>query len=151
MVEMRLQNIYCNEKVFSNAKILYEDALRRSGFQPSLNYDNGGPTQWKKRHNITWFNPPFCQTIETNISRKFLLLVDKHFPPDHQLRKIFNRNTLKVSPRCMPNIDSSIIKATTTNSSKVKLKIKGHATAGRTTHAQLKDTAWMRASYMKQR
>ena len=54
------------------------------------------------------FNPPFSQTIETNISRKFLLLVDKRFPPDHQLRKIFNRNTLKVSPRCMPNIDSSI-------------------------------------------
>ena len=109
MVERRLQSISCNETVFNNAKTLYEDALRRSGFEPSLNYDNGGRTQRKKRRrNITWFNPPFSQTIETNISRKFLLLVDKHFPPDHQLRKIFNRNTLKVSPSCMPNIDSSI-------------------------------------------
>ena len=109
MVKRRLQNISCNETVFNNAKTLYEDALRRSGFQPSLNYDNGSPTQRKKRkRNITWFNPPFSQTIKTHISRKFLLLVDKHFPPDHKLRKIFNRNTLKVSPRCMPNIDSAI-------------------------------------------
>ena len=109
MVERRLQSISCNEKVFNDAKALYENALKQSGFEPALTYCNGGPSQRKKRRrNITWFNPPFSQTIETNISRKFLLLVDKHFPPDHQLRKIFNRNTLKVSPRCMPSIDSAI-------------------------------------------
>ena len=68
-----------------------------------------GDTRRKKRkRKITWFNPPFCQSIETNVSRKFLQLVDKHFPSDHQLWKIFNRNTLKVSPRCMPNINSAI-------------------------------------------
>ena len=43
-----------------------------------------------------------------NVARKFLLLVDKHFPPGHHHRKIFNRNTLKVSYSCMPNIDSTI-------------------------------------------
>ena len=62
----------------------------------------------KRKRKITWFNPPFCQSIETNISKRFLSLVDKHFTPDHQLRKIFNRNTLKVSPTCMPNIGSAI-------------------------------------------
>ena len=109
MVERRLNNISCNEAVFNTAKPLYEDALRRSGFDSTLTYDKGGPTQRRKRRRkITWFNPPFCQSIDTNISKKFLLLVDKHFTPDHQLRKIFNRNTLKVSPRCMPNIDSAI-------------------------------------------
>ena len=109
MVERRLNNISCNEAVFNNAKPLYEDALRRSGFDSKLTYDNGSPTQRKKRRRkITCFNPPFCQSIDMNISKKFLLLVDKHFTPDHQLRKIFNRNTLKVSPRCMPNIDSAI-------------------------------------------
>ena len=109
MVERRLNNISCNEAVFNNAKPLYEDALRRSGIDSKLTYDNGNPTQRKKRRRkITWFNPPFCQSIDMNISKKFLLLVDKHFTPDHQLRKIFNRNTLKVLPRCMPNIDSAI-------------------------------------------
>ena len=109
MVEKRLQKISCNEDVFDKAKPLYEEALRRSGFKPTLTYDTGNSIPKKKRkRKITWFNQPFCQSIETNISRRFLSLADKHFTPDHPLRKIFNRNTLKVSPRCMPNIDSTI-------------------------------------------
>ena len=109
MVERRLQSISCNEAVFNKAKPLYEDALKRSGFETTLSYGNGGSTQRRNRkRKITWFNPPFCQSIETNISKKFLLLVDKHFTIDHQLKKILNRNTLKVSPRCMPNMDSAI-------------------------------------------
>ena len=91
MVERRLQSISCNETAFNKAKPLYEDALKRSGFDTTLSYGNGGSTQRKKRkRKITWFNPPFCQSIETNISKKFLLLIDKHFTNDHQLRKIFN-------------------------------------------------------------
>ena len=109
MVVRRLQSISCNEEVFNKAKPLYEEALKRSGHETTLSYRNGGDTRRKKRkRKITWFNPPFCQSIETNVSKKFLQLVDKHFPSDHQLRKIFNRNTLKVSPRCMPNIYSAI-------------------------------------------
>ena len=61
-----------------------------------------------RRRKIIWFNPPYCQSIETNVARKFLLLVDKHFPPGHHHRKIFNRNTLKVSYSWMSNIDSTI-------------------------------------------
>ena len=30
-------------------------------------------------------------------------LIDKHFPKDHKLRKIFNRNTIKISYSCMNN------------------------------------------------
>ena len=109
MVERRLQSISCDENMFDKAKPLYEEALRRSGFRSTLTYSNDDPAPKRRRkRKITWFNPPFCQSIETNISRRFLSLVDKHFTPDHQLRKIFNRNTLKVSPRCMPNIDSAI-------------------------------------------
>ena len=33
----------------------------------------------------------------------FFALVDKHFPKDHKLRKIFNRNTIKISYSCMNN------------------------------------------------
>ena len=35
-------------------------------------------------------------------------LVDKSFPPGHPLRKIFNRNTLKVGYSCTPNIAAII-------------------------------------------
>ena len=38
-----------------------------------------------------------------NIGHRFHALVDKHFPKDHKLRKIFNRNTIKISYSCMNN------------------------------------------------
>ena len=50
-----------------------------------------------------FYNPPFSKNTSTNIGHKFLALVDKHFPNDHKLRKIFNRNTIKISYSCMNN------------------------------------------------
>ena len=49
------------------------------------------------------FNPPFSQSISTNIGQKFLNLVDSCFPPDHELRKVVNRNTIKISYSTMRN------------------------------------------------
>ena len=40
----------------------------------------------------------------------FLQLVGKHFPKHHKFRKIFNRNTGKVSYSCLPNMKSKISK-----------------------------------------
>ena len=48
--------------------------------------------------------------VKTNIAKKFLQLVDKHFPVNHNLHKAFNRNNVKVSYSCMPNT-ASVIKA----------------------------------------
>ena len=40
--------------------------------------------------------------------KKFLLILDKHFPQNHQLHKIFNRNTVKVSYSTMQNFENII-------------------------------------------
>ena len=69
------------------------------------------PNQTKKQRRqrrITWFNPPFSQSIQTNIGELFLKLIDENFPPNHLLSKILNRNTVKVSYRCMPNMGKAI-------------------------------------------
>ena len=110
MVEKRSQSISSDEAVFNNAKLTYEETLKRSGFETKFDYKKNESTTRRrsKKRKIIWFNPPYCQSVETNVARKFLLLVDKHFPPGHDLRKIFNRNTLKVSYSCMPSIDSTI-------------------------------------------
>ena len=110
MVEKRLHSISSDEAVFNNAKPTYEEALKSSGFETKLIYNRNESTTRRRsrKRKIIWFNPPFCQSVETNVARKFLLLVDKHFPPGHDLRKIFNRNTLKVSYSSMPSIDSTI-------------------------------------------
>ena len=57
----------------------------------------------------SWFNPPYSLNTQTNVARKFLPLIDQNFPPSNKLHKIFNRNNVKVSYSCLPNV-SSIIK-----------------------------------------
>ena len=58
--------------------------------------------------NFKTFNPPYSKHVQTKIGEKFLKLVDKHFPPGHPLVKIVNRNTVKVSYKCMPNMKQAI-------------------------------------------
>ena len=46
--------------------------------------------------------------MQTNIGREFLNLIEKCFAPNHKLRKLFNRNNLKLSYSCTPNIKQII-------------------------------------------
>jgi hypothetical protein len=121
MIEHCLNDISSSEEVFNAAKSYYEDALERSGYQtPSLNFVERSPPApppgedqprregrrgRNRKRNITWFNPPFSTTVETNVARKFLDLLDKHFPPTNPLHKILNRNCVKVSYSTMKNME----------------------------------------------
>ena len=85
----------------------YEEALKKSSFSYSLSFSppSNSPTQKRKRsRNIIWFNLPFSMHVSTNIGKNFLKLVCKHFPPAHRYHKIFNKNNLKISYSCMPNM-----------------------------------------------
>ena len=79
---------------------------------PQVKFDpNARQPRRKKRNRCKdeiWFNPPYSASVRTSIGREFLNLVDKCFPRGHPLRKIFNRNTLKVGYSCTPNIASMI-------------------------------------------
>ena len=55
---------------------------------------------------------------------KFLRFIDKHFPKDDPLRKIINRNTVKVSYKCTPNVSKTI----SSHNSKVMKSLKDPAT-----------------------
>ena len=57
---------------------------------------------------IIWFNPPFNNSVKTNVGRKFLGLVKKNFPRNHRYHQIFNRNTLKLSYCCTSNLGNII-------------------------------------------
>ena len=46
--------------------------------------------------------------MSTNIGRNFLRIIDTSFPEGSPLRRIFNRNTVKLSYSCMPNIQATI-------------------------------------------
>ena len=55
------------------------------------------PTEKNGTRNITWYNPQWNSNIKSNIGKKFLNIVNKSFPKQHPLHKIFNRQTLKIS------------------------------------------------------
>ena len=51
-------------------------------------------------------HPSTC--VSRNVAKTFLALIDERFPKDKRLRKIFNRNTIKVSNSCLPNVKQTI-------------------------------------------
>ena len=110
-VNKRLSKISSNKEVFDKACKPYQEALRKSGYQHTLVYEPPMVESSRKRcrkRKVTWFNPPFSIHVKTNVGKEFLRLVDTSFPPTNPLHKLFNRHTLKISYRCMPNMAHAI-------------------------------------------
>ena len=111
-INKRLSKISCNESVFNSAIPAYQEALEKSGYKHKLIFDpQAGKIKTKsknRKRKICWFNPPFNLNTKTNIGQIFLQLVEKSFPPWHPLKKICNRNTIKLSYRCTPSMSSVI-------------------------------------------
>ena len=111
-INKRLSEISSDKDCFDKAKGVYQDALNKSGYKYNLSYKAPAPDAPRKSKNrqinITWFNPPYSQNVETKVGKCFLQLIDKHFPKSNPLHKIFNRNTLKLSYSCMSNVKTII-------------------------------------------
>ena len=107
----RLSKNSSSIKIFNSAKVEYENALENSGHHSiKLNYTQTRENKSKhnRSRNIIWFNPPYSQNVITNVEKRFLSLLDHHFPKSNKLHMIFNRNTVKVSYSCTENISSII-------------------------------------------
>ena len=104
-ITKRLSSLSSNKACFNQAAPLYQKALRDCGYQHKLLYEPTEPTKKKnrKRNNILWYNPPYSKNVTNNSGHSFLPLIKKHFPTGNKLRKIFNRNTVKISYSCMSN------------------------------------------------
>ena len=100
------------KKYLNNLLLDIKAALRDSGFHEKLVYNKENTTSnvqdemKKRKRKIIWFNPPYSNTVKTNVGNLFLKLVRQHFPKEHKLQKVFNKNTIKVSYSCMKNMDS---------------------------------------------
>ena len=109
-VNKRLSMISSNKEVFDAAAPPYQEALQKSGHNFELNYTpvvtSGG--RRKRQRRIVYFNPPFSLNVRSNIGADFLKLIDKHFPKSNPLSKVINRNTVKVSYSCMPNLKQKV-------------------------------------------
>ena len=81
-INKRLCENSANEQVFNTVKPVYENALHKSGYKSSLKYSEEihQCNSKKRNRNIIWFNPPFSQTVKTNVAKSFFRLLDKYFP-----------------------------------------------------------------------
>ena len=109
-INRRVASISSSEQVYDQAIPTYKEALKNSGYSTPISYPDKNLTSRKRqrKRKVIWFNPPFSKSVATNVAKRFICLVDKHFKKPSKLSKIFNRNTLKVSYSCMPNVASII-------------------------------------------
>jgi hypothetical protein len=111
-INRRLSNISSSKDSFEEEKQVYQAALVEAGFNHSLEFQQmDSPEDNKRRRRkqkVTWFNPPFSCNIKTNIGKKFFAILQKHFPEEHELSKLFNKRTVKLSYSCMPAMKSII-------------------------------------------
>ena len=121
-IEKRLNTISCSKEKFEAAKQISEKALEESGYgKIKLEYaekDIGEAAQEeiarqqaakkKRKRKIIWFNPPFNKSLNMDLGAQFLKLIKVHFKKNHKLRKIFNRNTVKIGYSCTANMGAII-------------------------------------------
>ena len=107
-IEKRVNELSKNEFLFNKHKDTYQEALGRAGYSYKIKYIQKSEENNNKKKNrqrkVIYFNPPFSKSVETNIGQKFLKLVKKCFHKGHPFRKIFNKNTIKVTYSCLPNM-----------------------------------------------
>ena len=97
--------------MFKSETQIYQEALKSAGYKENIVYKENRNLNLPKRKprskNVIWFNPPFSESVKTNVGAKFLALVEKHFK-NTELSKYFNRSTVKISYSCLPNISAII-------------------------------------------
>jgi len=110
MTSKRISSLSCNKEEFDKASVEYQETLKKSGFNEKLEYTENAPNHNRRNRSrkIIWYNPPYDLQVKTNVGKTFLQILGNCFPQTHKLHKILNRNSVKVSYSCMPNIASRI-------------------------------------------
>ena len=76
MIENRLIKLSKNKDIFDDNICTYQNALDKSNFKHKLAYTTDLNKQKKKRNRprkIIYFNPPFCESVKTNVENFFLI------------------------------------------------------------------------------
>ena len=107
MISERISGRSCNQSEFNRAAQDYNGALEKSGYKERLIYTaNPKERRRTRKRDIIWFNPPFNLGVKSNIGKEFFRLLAKHFPGHHRYHQLFNKNTVKLSYSCMPNMEA---------------------------------------------
>ena len=87
--EERLSNNSSKEQAFNSAKPEYGKALKDSGYKFLRSFRSSKRTKEKEYSNrnrkVSWLNPLYSKQVSTNIVKRFLNLLDQHFPKQHRI------------------------------------------------------------------
>ena len=110
-----LSPLSSSKDIFYEMTPYYEQRLASCGYNKKLTYqqqeennENNKHIGTNLKHNIMWFNPPYSNSLKTDIGKYFFKILNKHFPPGRKLYKIFNKSTLKLRYSSMPNLKAKI-------------------------------------------
>ena len=112
MISRRLIGLSSSEEEYNDVKDDYSQALKEAGYNNNLEFTETPSTNNKRKRSrkIVWFNPPYSNEVSTNITKLFNNIIAKHFKPGTLMGKLFNKNNLKLSYSCCPNMSSLINK-----------------------------------------
>ena len=109
MIGQRISDNSSNKDLFMKAKKTYDKALKASGFTEKIAFLKSEKNRAKNRpRKVIWFNPPYSEHIKTDVGKQFINLLHIHFPKYHKYHKLFNKNNVKLSYSCMPNMSQII-------------------------------------------
>ena len=100
-----------NKEIVLPSKKIYDNTLAKSGYtyniqyNPDPNFGRSRGTTRTRRREVIYFNPPWDNCVHSQIWRDFLTLVDRCFQQGHKLRRICNRNRVKVTYSTMPSME----------------------------------------------
>ena len=99
MIDKRISKNSCYEIKFTGSLPINNQALRKSGYKTELTFNpNPSYTKSSCTENATLFGSTLLNNqILTHIGKAFFHLLRKHFPPNHGLYKICNKNNFKLS------------------------------------------------------
>ena len=110
MISDRIPENPSGKNHFDRATSDYNIALKNSEFNENVTYISSPSKRQTRKRQIIWFNPPYSANVKTNVGKIFMRLINKHFPRHHKYYKLFNRNNIKLSYSCMPNMNNVIRK-----------------------------------------
>ena len=81
-IDSRLSKHSSNEKIFKRSTQIYQEALKKSGYNHQLTYqksiNNKNKDTKRRKRKIIWFNPPYSKNVSTKVGNQFLKLINKH-------------------------------------------------------------------------
>ena len=111
-IAKRVSGLCSDENTFNEVKYVYEEALNKEGYDVELKYlpkeDQNKVKKKRSRYKVVWYNPPYSSQVKTMVGHLFLALVEKHFKRGTKIGGRFNRNTLKLSYSCLPNMGAKL-------------------------------------------